>query len=391
MCPWAHPACWGAFQQASRCEDVLARRKGYKCLMWKSTALSAAILAAALAGCSSYQTPPTVTQASIIGGASAGVSSPPGSPAGDDRSRCGVFMTGSNVRVVVSPGDDAECQDLAKALSRDGSFWTVRDQPVEDGRLTLVCAMTNGGYRGYVEDTGGQIYGRGLCSRFLSAGWTEDTAVEDQASAQASSAARAQAAAAASAAAVQSTASASAAAADQLAKDEAAAAQLVTSIPSDIQLLAKDLSGMDGDVTKENDDLAALRRDATKGRGTSCDNVPAVTYDASQNVGYDAHQNVGYDANQNVGYHISSLRKDVSDLHDAVQRVADEGGPAPTGADSAQVSANSAISDAIAHANADIDKANSIAVSGFQIANQLATGDCSGSGPGNYQPVPHIN
>ena len=280
--------------------------------MFTRTALSAALVAAALAGCSSHQAPPTITPTTIIGGASAAASSTPtspaqpSSPAQDDRSRCGVFKTGSNLRVVVSPGNDKLCQDVAKSLSRDGSFWTVRNQPVDNGQLTLVCAMRKDGYLAYVEDTGGQIYGRELCSGFLSVGWTEDTAVEDQVAAQASSAARAQASAAAAAAT-----------ANQLAKDEAAAAKLDASIQTDIQPLAKDLSGMDGDVSKENDDLTVLKNDAAKGPGTMCDNVQTVTYDATQTVGYDAHQTVGYDATQNVGYHISALRRDMSALHDA--------------------------------------------------------------------------
>jgi len=329
--------------------------------MFKRIALSAALAAALLAGCSPPQTPPTVTPTMV------GVSTPdssPSSPSPDDHSRCGIFKTGSNVRVVVSPGNDTLCQDLAKSLSRDGSFWTVRNQPVDDGQLTLVCAMQKDGYLAYVEDTGGQIYGQGLCSEFLTATWTEDTGVEDQVAAQASSATRAQASTAASAAA-----------ANKLAMDQAAAAKLVASIQTDIQPLAKDLSGMDSDVSKENDDLAGLKKDAAGGTGTSCDNV----------------QTVNYDATQNVGYHISALRQDVSALHNAVQQVRDDGGPATDGADSAIASANSAITDAITHANADIDQANSMASAGIQIANKLATGNCSGNGPGSYQPVPHIS
>ena len=119
--------------------------------------------------------------------------------------------------------------------------------------------------------------------------------------------------------------------------------------------------------------------------------LQTVAYDAGQNVGYDAAQNVGYDATQNVVHHISALRQDLTSLHAAVAQATSEGGPATDGADSATASANRTISDALTQGNATIDQVDAMASSAYQIAGKLATGACSGMGPGNFGPVPHIN
>jgi hypothetical protein len=345
--------------------------------MLKHVALPLVGVLVLLVACSSSGHEPPAANGTAA--APSATSAPPqGTDAGTGA--CGVFQTGTDVRVIVTPGDMSECQLLSKDLSSSGSFWTVRDQPVTNGQITLVCAMKTGGYVARVEDTGGQLNGQDVCSGFLTSGWTEDTDVENQTASAASAAASAQA-----------SASAAASAAQQLAQDESTAHSLISAIATDISKLATDRSGMDSDLRGEAKDLASLKTDAAGGQGDNCYNVQTVAYDAEQNVGYDATQNVGYDATQNVGYDLDALRQDASKLQAIVQTIDSEGGSAPTDTAASLSTASTAASEAVTAANSDIDQANALATTAYATARSLATGSCADSGPGTYTPVPHIH
>lgn len=253
------------------------------------------------------------------------------------------------------------------------------EQPVSNGGLTLTCAMTTNGYTAMIEDSGSAYYGHALCGNFLTAGWTEDTAAENQVADQS----RADAQASASAASA-------AASADQVAGQQTTATGLVTSLHGDIVSLTKDLSTLDGDLQAERTDLAALKKDAANGPGNSCENIFTVTSDAANTVGSDATNTVGSDATNFIGNDIQTIHNDASSLADVATKITTSGTTPPVGWDGAISAANQAAAGGIAHANTTIDKANALAAEGFRIANQLAVGSCAGMGPGDYQPVAHI-
>lgn len=345
---------------------------GYNSAMLKRVALAAVPIGLVIAGCSSQV--PGHPASSANHSAAASTASSTLTAQGDTaQSSCGVYMSGGNVRVLLTPSNTDECNGLAKQLSTGGAFWTVRAQSVDDGQLTLVCAMTQNRYTAYVEDTGGEIYGRQLCSSFLTSGWNEDTGAENQV---------------ASAVAAASASSASAA---QLAKDEDSANQLVASLHGVPSKLNDYLATMDGHVQQALTDLAKTKSDAANGQGDSCYNVSAVAYDASSDVGYDATDDVGYDATSDIGYVINQARQDLASLQALTQRINGEGGTAPSASASTSSSVAGAIASAISRANSDIDQANAAATAAFKIAADLSTGACTGYAPGSFQPVPHIS
>ncbi|MCU1612632.1 MAG: hypothetical protein JWO98_172 [Frankiales bacterium] len=339
------------------------------------TVLGALLCALLVGGCSSHA-------ATSAGGNSGSTAAAVAASSSAEAARCGVYRAGSNVRVLLTPTSDAGCSALAKQLSSDGSFWTVRSQPDDQGQL-LVCAMKRTGYSADVEDTGAQIFGQQLCSWFLSQGWTEDTATENHL-------ANAAAAASASAATAAAAAAASQEAADQLSRDQNAAAQLVSSLRGVPGQLTSDIQTMDGHLRQAVDDLAKTRGDAANGQGDNCYNVSTVQYDATSKVGYDATNDVGYDATNDVGYNINEARTNLTSLRQSLQQIAAENGAAPADASAVIGNATNAIATAITQANNDIDKANTAATAAYNVAAGMATGSCSGYGPGTFQPVQHI-
>ena len=153
-------------------------------------------------------------------------------------------------------------------------------------------------------------------------------------------------------------------------------------------------SAMSSAVTQESTDLSAESNDAASGPGDSagaCYNLTAnVDYDVKTNIGRDV-QNVTYDAS-NLQSAISTMRSDINNLHTDVLAVANEGTPIPADINGFVSSANSQVIQAIASANREIDQANSLTSSAYNAANALATGQCSGAGPGGTPaPIGHIS
>ena len=231
-----------------------------------------------------------------------------------------------------------------------------------------------------VFDSGGQSYGRSLCSDFLSSGWTEDSSAEDTAAAAAAAAARA------------STAARQAAAADeQRARDEATAGKMVNELKDAPATLAADLATLKGHLQTLEGKVVTLRATAAKGAGPDCANVQDVTYTAQNDIGYDAQNVVGYDAANDVGYHLNSIRQEVTALETQLEKLAGESATAPTDAASVLTAAQAADDHAVKTTNAAIDRANAGMTTAYRLANSLATGTCNGDGPGDMTPVDHIS
>jgi hypothetical protein len=147
-------------------------------------------------------------------------------------------------------------------------------------------------------------------------------------------------------------------------------------------------------VMQENRDLSTETNDAASGAGDSagaCYNLTAnVDYDVTTNIGRDT-QNVGYDVG-NLQNAISTMQADIANLRTDVTAIANEGTPIPADINAFISSAASQMVQAEANANAQIDQANSDTSSAYNTANALATGPCSGDGPGGApSPIAHIS
>lgn len=151
--------------------------------------------------------------------------------------------------------------------------------------------------------------------------------------------------------------------------------------------LTGDLGQLSNDVQKVAADLAAETTDAAQGAtgpgNPACYNVQSnVSYDAENNVEYDAANTFGYDLQYDLQQDISDGRSEISAVQSDLAKLEAASIAIPTGAQNAISAAQAAINNAISSANSDIAKVNSDVNSAYSIANNLATGNCQGDGPG---------
>jgi hypothetical protein len=161
-------------------------------------------------------------------------------------------------------------------------------------------------------------------------------------------------------------------------------------VPADYSSLVSAISSA---VSQENSDLAHETSAASSGPADSagpCANLKDnVDYDVTTNIGRDT-QDVTYDVT-NLQNAISQLQTDIANMHTDVTAIANEGTPIPADINAFVSSANSQVLQAIASANSQIDQANSLTSNAYNTANALATGQCSGDGPGSTPaPIGHI-
>jgi hypothetical protein len=158
---------------------------------------------------------------------------------------------------------------------------------------------------------------------------------------------------------------------------------------------SSDIGNLSSDVNQINSDLTTEKSDAAAGpnSGGQCYNLTSnVDYDVQSNVDYDIQSNLGYDLQTNLIPDIQSVRQDISAMKGDQTTLASDGVAAPSGAAAAISSVQAAISHAISTANNDIDQANAVDAQAYAIANNMATGACSGDGLGSPPaPVAHIH
>jgi hypothetical protein len=98
------------------------------------------------------------------------------------------------------------------------------------------------------------------------------------------------------------------------------------------------------------------------------------------------------DLQQNLLPDIRSARQDIATLESDLQTLSGDGVPAPTGVAAAIRSVDNAIRQAKAAANADIDQVNADDVRAYAIADNMATGSCSGDGISKPTALlPHVH
>ncbi|MFF3517739.1 hypothetical protein [Streptomyces sp. NPDC002573] len=335
------------------------------------TGVAAAVLVASgalLAGCTSSHTRAGAPVVRVVSSpAPAASSTPPAAhtDSGAGAGACEIYLYGHAARAEVRSGGSnpaSECSSLASSLSQDGSFWTTQAISVQ-GPVPVVCAVQKDDVVVVVRDSGSQIFGQGVCSGLLQAGWREDSAAEqtgrqqDQAEADASAQASSRAA------------------------DESAAQDALSTLQGSNRDF-NNAKSMRADIETADNDLAKLREDAKGGNGDDC-------YNVENNVGYDAENNVGYDVTTTASYDvdqeqqgIKSLRSQITDLQNAQAALTAAGLTPLDGAGTAIATAKTHIATAITTTNEAIDHLNGDMKTAYSIANTLGTGDCANSGPG---------
>lgn len=330
---------------------------------------------AGLAGAPTANTGPAASSDSSTPGPSAGKST-----SGD----CLLGANGVDVQVgIANPA--SSCAQWIQNLAGIGLVWYPVSQMVLPGftgaasgeAMGQACDLTDGTQELYVEDAGSAIYGNSICSQEEQNGWTPEGSPGPLAS-QAQQQAQRQEQAQASASAAASQASANAAS-EQQAQNDLTTLQGFS--------LSSDLSKLAGDLTQTSNDLAAEKTAAAAGPnadGGDCYNLESnVNYDAESNVEYDSQSDFGYDLQEHLVPDISSGRQDISAVQSDLSNLQSMGLPAPPGAQAAITAAQKEISSGISTANSDISQENSYVSQAYSAANGIATGNCSGDGPGS--------
>jgi hypothetical protein len=157
------------------------------------------------------------------------------------------------------------------------------------------------------------------------------------------------------------------------------------SVPADIPANFNSiLSGLKSAVTETQGDLGGEQADAktgpTNAAGTCVNLVANIDYDVTTIIDHD-RQNVIDEVN-NLKAAIAVVRQDITDWEHDIVAIVNQGVPSPSDASSAISSANLQIQLALNTANSDIDQVNTNVHQAYNMANGLASGTCSGHGPG---------
>ncbi len=144
------------------------------------------------------------------------------------------------------------------------------------------------------------------------------------------------------------------------------------------------LSGLKSAVTETQNDIGGEQDDVSMGptnaAGTCVNLVANIDYEVTTIIDHD-RQNVIDEVN-NLKTAIAAVRQDITDWQHDVVAIVNQGVPSPSDASSAISSANVQIQLALSTANSDIDQTNTYVDQAYNMANGLASGTCSGHGPG---------
>jgi len=172
----------------------------------------------------------------------------------------------------------------------------------------------------------------------------------------------------------------------QIASDQQTVSNDVSALGNDSGNLSGDTSTLANDVGTVNSDLGTVRQDASQGpngfgNGYCYQLDGAVDYDVTGTLDYDVTGTFEYDLNS-LTNDIATVRSDIGTLTADLTKLSNDGG-SPTGNPQAAISsARASIRQAVAAANGDIGTINSDQATAYAVANGIATGNCSGDGPG---------
>jgi hypothetical protein len=215
---------------------------------------AAVIGCAAAAGCSTGAAHTAATPASQIAATPVASESPA-------LSTCTIYAQQHDAQIIVSPGDQAECNELIKDLASGGAFWSYTPNGQALADLQQACDMTSpdGTYEAVVLDDSEGFIGQDVCSGMASSGWTTSPThgpLAQQIAQQAGQQQQAQASASAAAATQQQISGLQ----SSLQSDVSTLAQDAASLDSD-NSLATDVQAMRNDVAAEQTDYATVQSD----------------------------------------------------------------------------------------------------------------------------------
>jgi len=174
--------------------------------------------------------------------------------------------------------------------------------------------------------------------------------------------------------------------AEQTAQNDVATLSQDASLSSGSNLTG-DLSNFMSDIQTAQSDLATEKQDASSDN-SYCAATQTVAGDA-QSVDGDL-QSVQGDV-QSMTPDIATVRQDIAAVQNDLANLTSSGLPAPSDATATIASARAILKNAIVQANGYIDQINAIDAHAYSIANGMATGSCSGDGPGSpTSPIPHL-
>lgn len=261
---------------------------------------AAAVIACAAAGCGG-------TSASSTAASSA-------SPAASQPaalSTCTIYAQQHDAQIVVSPGDQAQCDLLIKDLAGGDAFWSYTPNGQAVGSLQQACDMTtpSGAYEAVVLDDSGGYIGQDVCSGMAQAGWTASQTpgpLAQQLAQQGAQQQQAQASASASAATQQQISGLQ----SGLQSDVTTLAQDAASLDSD-NSLATDVQSMKNDVAAEQKDYATVQADDCTSRPGDAGTVDgdSGTVDGDQGT---IQGDISSLQNNQVGSDISKVQGDIS-------------------------------------------------------------------------------
>jgi hypothetical protein len=233
-------------------------------------------------------------------------------------STCTIYAQQHDAQIVISPGDQAECNELIKDMAGGDAFWSYTPNGQAVANLQQACDMTspNGTYEAVVLDDSGGFIGQDVCSGMASSGWTTSQAPGPLAQQIAQEAGQQQ----------QAQASASAAAATQQ-----QISSLQASLQSDVSTLAQDAASLDndnslaGDVKSMKNDLGTEQTDYATVQNDTCSNAGGARETDAATVDTDAAtvdtdlatvqtDITGLQDNNQVSNDISKVQTDVSQL-----------------------------------------------------------------------------
>jgi hypothetical protein len=159
------------------------------------------------------------------------------------------------------------------------------------------------------------------------------------------------------------------------------AVSVLANIPANFNSI---LNGLKSAVIETQNDIGDEQADVSMGptnaAGTCVNLVANIDYEVTTIIDHD-RQNIIDEVN-NLKTAIAAVRLDITDWQHDVVAIVNQGVPSPSDASSAISSANVQIQLALSTANSDIDQANTYVDQAYNMANGLASGTCSGHGPG---------
>ena len=271
------------------------------------TAAAAAVIGCATAGCGTTAAHTAATPAAAQTAATPAVAQSAA------LSTCTIYAQQHDAQIAVSPGDQAECNELIKDLAGGDAFWSYTPNGQAVGDLQQACDMTSPGgtYEAVALDVSGGFIGQDVCSGMASSGWTTSPTpgpLAQQIAQQGGQQQQAQASASAAAATQQQVSGLQ----SSLQADVSTLAQDAASLDND-NSLATDVQAMKNDVAAEQKDYATVQADDCTSRPGDAGTVDgdSGTVDGDQGT---IQGNISSLQSNSVSSDITKVQDDVSQL-----------------------------------------------------------------------------